>query len=155
MKTVKLVVFHPELCKGGSTCPHLCERACSKVQYFRSEEGGHKAALRITTDKDGNPACTVCNQCGLCLDICPVLALRRLPTGVITINKSACVGCQACVAFCPSGVMRKAAGYIVPFKCFSCGKCVEACPNKALEVVEVNIETVEREVYARHGRVCP
>ena len=59
------------------------------------------------------------------------------------------------MAFCPTNVMRKAPSHIVPFKCISCGKCVEACPKKALELVEMNIEELEREVYARHGRVCP
>jgi ferredoxin len=51
--------------------------------------------------------------------------------------------------------MRKARAHIVPFKCISCGKCVEACPKKALELVEMNVDDLEREVYARHGRVCP
>jgi anaerobic carbon-monoxide dehydrogenase iron sulfur subunit len=125
------------------------------VQYFKSDEGGDKSALRITEGKDGKYECTVCNHCGLCVDLCPVLALRRLKSGTVALNKGLCVGCQACVAFCPTGVMRKAPGHIVPFKCISCGKCVEACPKKALELVEVNIEDVEREVYARHGRVCP
>ena len=150
MKTVKVLVFHPELCEGD----RACERACSKVQ-FRSDEGGDKAALRISKGKDGKFECTVCNQCGLCIDLCPILALRRVKSGAVTLNKAACVGCQACVAFCPTEVMRKASGQIVPFKCISCGKCVEACPKHALELVEVNIEDIEREVYSKHGRVCP
>jgi carbon-monoxide dehydrogenase iron sulfur subunit len=151
MKTVKVLVFHPELCDGD----RACERACSMVQYFKTDEGGEKSALRIVKGKDGKFECTVCNHCGLCIDLCPVMALKRLKSGVVALNKGVCVGCQSCVAFCPTGVMRKAPGYIVPFKCISCGKCVEACPNKALELVEMNIKDIEREVYARHGRVCP
>jgi carbon-monoxide dehydrogenase iron sulfur subunit len=151
MKTVKILVFHPELCEGDLAC----ERACSKVQYFKSDEGGEKAALRITKTKEGKYECTVCNQCGLCVDLCPVQALRRVKSGAVTLNKALCVGCQACVAFCPTQVMRKARGHIVPFKCISCGKCVEACPNHALELVDVNLEDIEREVYAKHGRICP
>lgn len=151
MKTVKVLVFHPEQCEGDGAC----ERACSKVQYFKSDEGGEKSALRIARDEDGKFECTVCNHCGLCIDLCPVLALKRLKSGVVALNKGLCVGCQSCVAFCPTGVMRKAKGYIVPFKCISCGKCVEACPKKALELVDMKIDDIEREVYARHGRVCP
>jgi anaerobic carbon-monoxide dehydrogenase iron sulfur subunit len=154
MKTVKVLVFHPELCDPDGACDRACEHACSRVQYFRSDEGGDKAALRISK-ANGKLECTVCNHCGLCVDMCPALALKRLPTGVVTLNKGKCVACQACVAFCPASVMRKAVGQIVPFKCFSCGKCVESCANKALELVEISIENVEREVYARHGRVCP
>lgn len=154
MKTVKVIVFHPERCEPDGDCARACEHACSKVQYFRSEEGGDKAALRILSE-NGKPKCTVCNHCGLCIDMCPALALKRLPTGAVTLNKAKCVACQACVAFCPTSVMRKAPGQIVPFKCISCGKCVDVCSNKALELVTINLEEVEREVYARHGRVCP
>jgi anaerobic carbon-monoxide dehydrogenase iron sulfur subunit len=154
MKTVKIIVFHPELCEPEGACQRACEHACSQVQYFRSDEGGEKAALRISQE-NGKPQCTVCNHCGLCIDMCPTVALKRLPNGAVALNKNKCVGCQSCVGFCPTGVMRKAPGQIVPFKCFACGKCVEVCPNKALELVEISLEKVEREVYARHGRVCP
>ena len=97
----------------------------------------------------------ICNHCGLCIDMCPALALKRLPSGVVTLNKGACVGCQACVAFCPIEAMRKAREQIVPFKCISCGQCVKACPKKALELVEVALSDVERVVNTRHKGVCP
>ena len=97
---------------------------------------------------------TNCNMCGLCIDMCPVLAIRRLGNGTVVLDKKKCVGCQACVGFCPRGVMRKAPGVITPFKCIACGACVRACPEKALELVEIDIEEVEEEVYSKHGRVC-
>jgi carbon-monoxide dehydrogenase iron sulfur subunit len=148
-KTVKIIKFHPDRCEGDGAC----ERACSKV-HFKTQDGGEKSAIRITKGKDGKYECSVCNQCGLCIDMCPVLALKRLANGVVTLNKGICVGCQSCVAFCPRGVMRKASGVIVPFKCISCGACVKACPKKALELVEVRIEEISEQVYARHGRGC-
>ena len=148
--TVKVIKFYPERCKGHFEC----ERACSKVQHGVKERG-EKSAIRITKAKSGKWECTVCNHCGLCIDLCPVLALRRLSGGTVVVNKNLCVGCQACVAFCPRGVMRRAPGKIIPHKCVSCGQCVKACPEKALELVEMNIEDLQEEVYARHGKVCP
>lgn len=148
MSTVRVIVFDPALCKG-----HLaCERACSKV-HFRDETGGERSAIRILKGKDGY-AGSVCNQCGLCIDMCPVMALRRMSNGTVVLNTKACIGCQSCVAFCPDGVMRKADGRMEPFKCISCGKCVEACPEGALSLVDMEIADVAREVYSRHGGVC-
>lgn len=149
MTKVKVLVFHPEKCKGDLAC----EKACSKV-HFKTEDGGERSAIRITKGEDGKYQATVCNHCGLCMDLCPVQALKRLPGGTVTLNKNTCVGCQACVAFCPTEVMRKAPGNIVPFKCISCGMCVKACPEKALEMKEFELSGIEREVYAKHGKVC-
>jgi len=148
MKTAKVLRFHPERCKGDREC----ERACSNV-HFKTKDGGQKSAIRIV-EVDGRYEMTVCNHCGLCMDMCQVLALKRLPSGTVALDKGACIGCQACVAFCPISAMRKAPGFIVPFKCISCGACVKACPEKALELVDVPLEELEREVYAKHGKVC-
>jgi Fe-S-cluster-containing hydrogenase component 2 len=149
MPKVKAIVFHPEKCKGCMDC----EKACSNV-HFKTKTGGEQSAIRIAKGEDGGYVATVCNHCGLCIDMCPVLALKRLSSGTVSLNKNACVGCQACVAFCPTGVMRKAGKVIVPFKCISCGACVKACPEKALELKEFELTEIEREVYARHGKVC-
>ncbi|MCK4614086.1 MAG: 4Fe-4S binding protein [Thermoplasmata archaeon] len=147
METVKIIKFNPGLCKG-----HLdCERACSRV-HFKTDDGGERSAIRIIKSQNGYQM-TNCNHCGLCIDLCPVLALRRLPSGVVILNKNTCIGCQSCVGFCPRGVMRRAPGVIVPFKCISCGACVKACPEGALELVEIRITDVAEEVYALQG-VC-
>jgi len=144
-KTVKILKFHPEKCEGDKAC----ERACSKV-HFKTEDGGDKSALRII--KDGNSyRMHVCDQRGLCLDMCPVGALTRKKNGVVFLNKELCIGCQACVGFCPIDAMRKSEARIEPFKCISCGACVRACPTGALELVEVNIDEICEVVYHKQG----
>ena len=148
MDKVKVLVFHPEKCKGHRDC----ERACSQIMH-RNDKGGEWAALQIIETGSGYEM-TNCNQCGLCIDMCPVQALRRLPSGVVVVNKNTCIGCQSCVAFCPRHVMRRAHGLVVPHKCISCGSCVRACPEGALELVEFDIGGLEETVYHKQG-VCP
>lgn len=145
MATAKVLSFDSAKCKG-----HLdCTRACSQV-HFKSDEGGARSALKIIKGDDGY-SIEVCNHCGLCMDMCPVQALKRLKNGNVALNKNLCVECQACVAFCPRGGMRKAPEVMVPFKCISCGKCVEACPEKALELVEVELDEISEIVYHVQG----
>ncbi len=144
--SVKILKFHPEKCDGGLGC----EKACSKV-HFKSDEGGEKSAIRII--KVGNTyKMDVCNQRGLCIDVCPVGAITRKKNGIVWLDKEICIGCQACVGFCPIGAMRKSISRIQPFKCISCGACVRACPNGALELVEVKIDDIKEVVYYKLGK---
>jgi radical SAM protein with 4Fe4S-binding SPASM domain len=46
-----------------------------------------------------------CISCGVCVDICPVTALRLGNTGVI-IEKNTCIECGICVKKCPQGVIK-------------------------------------------------
>lgn len=147
MNTVKIIRFDPKKCKGHFDC----EKACSQIQ-FKSDEGGEKSAIRIIKEEDQYEM-TNCNQCGLCIDLCPVQAIRRLPSGVVVVDRNTCVGCQSCVAFCPNNAMRRAPGMVVPHKCISCGACVRACPEGALELVEVPVDDVSATVYHKQG-IC-
>ena len=144
-KTVKILKHYPRKCDGCKAC----EEACSQV-HFKTNEGGDKSAIRII--KDGNSfKMHVCDQRGLCIDMCPVGALTRKKNGTVWLDKNTCIGCQACVGFCPIGAMRKSEARIEPFKCISCGACVRACPNGALELVEENIDDVREVVYHKQG----
>ncbi|MDH7518006.1 MAG: 4Fe-4S binding protein [Candidatus Thermoplasmatota archaeon] len=144
-KKVKILKFHPEKCNGCLEC----EKACSMV-HFKTKDGGDKSAIRIIKNGDRYQM-HVCDQRGLCLDMCPVGALTRRKNGVVWLDKDLCIGCQACVGFCPINAMRKSVSRIQPFKCISCGACVRACPNGALELVEVKIDEIKEIVYHKLG----
>jgi carbon-monoxide dehydrogenase iron sulfur subunit len=145
---VKIIVFHPEKCKGDGAC----EKACSNVHH-KNDKGGDWSTIRIMKS-DAGFTMSNCNMCGLCIDMCPVLAIRRINSGTVLLDKKKCVGCQACVGFCPRNVMRKAPAVITPFKCIACGQCVKACPEGALELKEVSLDKIQEEVYSKHGRLC-
>ncbi len=145
-KTVKVLRFHPEKCDGCRDC----EKACSQI-HFKTDDGGDKSAIHILKDESGKYKMNVCDQRGLCIDMCPVGALFRRKNGVVFLDKNVCIGCQACVGFCPIGVMRKCDVRIEPFKCISCGACVRACPREALELIEENIDDIKQIVYYKQG----
>jgi phenylglyoxylate dehydrogenase beta subunit len=142
---VKILKFYSEKCNGCLDC----EKACSQV-HFKTDDGGEKSAIRIIK-KSGSYEMNVCNQNGLCIDMCLVGALKRRKTGIVTLDKNICIGCQACVGFCPIKGMRKASKRVEPFKCISCGQCVRACSEKALELVEIRINDIKKIVYHNQG----
>jgi len=143
--TVKVLKFYPEKCNGCLEC----EKACSQV-HFKTKEDGEKSAIRIFKKGSGYQM-HVCDQRGLCLDMCLVGALQRRKNGIVWLDKNICIGCLACVGFCPIGAMRKSDARIEPFKCISCGACVRACPEKALELVEKDIDDIKEIVYHKLG----
>jgi len=145
VETIKKLKFYPDKCTGCGEC----ERACSQV-HFKTKEGGDKSALQITK-KEGTYRIHVCDQRGLCLDMCPVGALTRRKNGVVWLDKKTCIGCQACVGFCPINAMKKARERIEPFKCISCGACVRSCPQEALELITVHLEDKKEIVYHELG----
>lgn len=142
---VKVLKFDADKCKGCREC----EKACSQV-HFKTDEGGEKSAIRII-ESEGSYKMHVCDQRGLCIDMCPVGALYRRKNNVVWLDKNTCIGCQACVGFCPLSAMRKSDARIEPFKCISCGACVRACPEDALELVEIPLEDTKDVVYHNLG----
>jgi len=126
---MKVLRKKPELCIA---C-HACENTCSKL-YFK-EENPEKACLRIN-QIDSKSEIITCTQCGGCVDICPVEAIKRDKNGIVRIDKKKCVGCFMCVGFCLELAMFMHDDYIEPYKCVSCGQCVKACPTGAIYLSE-------------------
>lgn len=123
---MKYVAAKPELCTGCKTCME----ACAKVLFKDTDI--EKSAIKISEKADGAFDINVCNQCGECIDICPVEAIYRNKAGTVMINKDLCVHCYACVGFCPILAMRYHKDVVGPFKCIACGACTRACPTGAI-----------------------
>ncbi|WP_026478563.1 4Fe-4S binding protein [Alkaliphilus transvaalensis] len=133
---MKLLVKKDELCIGCGVCEEVCSKA-----YFK-ENNREKSCIKVEAGESNT--INVCNQCGVCIDICPIIAIKRDPKGVVRINKKECVGCFMCVGFCPESAMGQHDDYIEPFKCIACGLCAKECPTGAITVEDLDFETKEK-----------
>jgi len=88
-------------------------------------------------------ACRACDDAA-CVKACPEKALLQAEgTGVIIVKDNQCKGCDWCVQACPHGgiMIHPDTGKAVA--CDLCGgepKCVEFCPEEALELVSTDDE---------------
>ncbi len=92
---------------------------------------------------------TRCNQCAdaPCTHACPTAAMFTRRDGIIDFDKSACIGCKACIAACPYDAI-----FITPDdhsaeKCNFCTHridmglepaCVVMCPTEAILIGDLN-----------------
>ena len=127
---MKKLVADPGKCTGCGICETVCSKAFYKV------EDREKSAIRVTASENGGYVIAVCDQCGVCKEMCQTLALKTSVGGVVLLNKKTCVGCLICVGECLRDYMFYNDELPTPFKCIACGLCVEKCPNDVLSISE-------------------
>ena len=110
---------------------HTCETSCSNL-YFKQARA-ELSCIRISETLAANEI-NVCNQCQVCVQTCPTLALKVNAQGVVLLDKKLCIGCMMCVAVCPTQSMRRFEGGLNPFKCVACGVCARSCPSEAIKI---------------------
>jgi carbon-monoxide dehydrogenase iron sulfur subunit len=130
-----MLIYNSEKCTGCE----ICSLSCSMRYYEVFNIAKSRIKIYAGKDEDGVKlfSANVCNQCGVCVDICPVEALSKDENGVIILDSEECIGCNACVEACPTGSMFIHPDIETPFKCIDCGECVEMCPQDALSLGEM------------------
>ncbi|MGH7860907.1 MAG: 4Fe-4S dicluster domain-containing protein [Candidatus Dormibacteraceae bacterium] len=137
-------VLDQSLCIG---C-HACSTACkSENEVPISVQRTYVKSVEVGTFPDVRRSFQVtrCNQCQNppCVEACPTAAMFQRPDGIVDFDKSACIGCKACIAACPYDAI-----FINPTdhsaeKCNFCAHrlemglepaCVVACPVQAISV---------------------
>jgi carbon-monoxide dehydrogenase iron sulfur subunit len=148
---MKVLAVKRELCNGCGEC----EKICAETFYKVSDR--NRSAIRVAEVTEGKFKVEFCDQCGECIAVCPPEALYRAKNGIVRLRTLDCVGCLACVGFCPTLVMYTVPDDTIPFKCIACGKCVDVCPTGALYMVEagapVPVTEMTRSIRAKTGEV--
>ena len=146
---MKVIAVHVERCMGCKTCELYCatERGSEGKTLLRAvgEEILPQARLRV---EGGEGAClpVQCRHCAdaPCLDACLTGALvRDEARGHVVVRDDKCIGCWTCVMFCPYGVIFPWVERKFALKCDRCTYmefpvCVDVCPTKALDLVDVD-----------------
>ena len=85
----------------------------------------------------------ICNCCGCCCIMIPVLVQRGVgmlgPSRYLAeVDADACTACGACEEECPfEAIKMEDTALISEDKCFGCGVCAVACPEEAISLSTV------------------
>lgn len=148
-------------CLGCHSCELACAVAHGEGDLFEAAASGNLFHSRTRVVKAGASSIPVqCRQCenAPCAIVCPTSAMGQ-ENGRVVIDEKNCVGCKLCIKACPFGAITVATeGVInksekkkkgVAKKCDLCaglrdadgnGKqpaCVEACPTRAITLVNL------------------
>jgi anaerobic carbon-monoxide dehydrogenase iron sulfur subunit len=130
---MRVLAIKQDLCNGCGECEEICA-----MTFFKVTDRS-RSAIRVEHVPDGGFAVAFCNQCGECIAVCPTEALSRIKNGIVRLRGKDCVGCLACIGFCPDLVMYAVPGDVVPIKCIACAQCVDVCPTGALFMAEAPV----------------
>lgn len=145
---MRYVVSKEEVCIGCRLCEIACivehSRTKDIVKTYREE---NRPIARAHVEEDGPVSLSItCQHCedAWCVSACITGAMRKHPDGRVLVDIDKCVGCWSCVMACRVGAVAMDEAGHKSVKCDLCGDrpipaCVEACPNRALFVVEEEV----------------
>ncbi|MGQ9624431.1 MAG: 4Fe-4S dicluster domain-containing protein [Candidatus Bathycorpusculaceae bacterium] len=144
-KSRKFVAANPSKCTGCSLCEYVC--ALEKNEAFWSPLRSRIRVVRLTPAFNIAMTCRFCEDAP-CVRACPRDALTQSEeNGVIIVNEARCDGCGWCVQACPYGgiaVHPDKPSVLVCDLCNGEPKCVEFCPEEALELVSGDEEAMKK-----------
>lgn len=133
-----------------------CVAACHSLNGLDENESWRDIGLLVGSRKKPylQTVTTACHHCAdpACLSGCPVLAYDKDNiTGIVRHLDDQCIGCSYCILKCPYDVPKFNLKRGIVRKCDMCqGRlaegeapgCVQACPNEAIKIKTVTVETV-------------
>lgn len=138
---MKRVYVNEKWCLGCHICEYNCAFANSGCDSMVKALKNKKIFPRIRVQGDDKITYAVsCRHCTdpICVKSCISGALSRDGDGMVSIDKSKCIGCLTCVLVCPYGAISQDETGAVQ-KCELCLRnssgepaCVKGCPNRAI-----------------------
>ncbi len=131
-----LLLIDGDKCTGCS----MCVLACSFTKTNSFNPARSRIRL-INQEEEGEIVPVLCQQCEepVCMACCPVDAISRNDgTGLVEIDRQACINCRICREVCPFGgpsfdpVSKEV---VICDRCGGNPACVEVCPTGALQYV--------------------
>jgi len=160
---MKVIGVHLDRCTGCKTCELYCavDRGSTGKTLLKAVQESPLPQSRVRVEGNNQiPIALQCRHClqAPCLDACLTGALIRDPkSNMVVVQEDRCIACWTCTMFCPYGVIYPWPERKFALKCDRCTYmenplCVEVCPCKALELVELE----DGEKFFRHRReeVC-
>jgi Fe-S-cluster-containing hydrogenase component 2 len=141
----KFVSVDPSKCTGCGICEYAC--ALEKEENTLNPLRSRIRVVRMTPLFNFALACRFCED-AKCVTACPEDALSQCEkTGIIMVKEQKCKGCDWCIQACPHGGITIHSDTGVAVTCDLCDgepKCVEFCPEEALELVDTDEEAEKR-----------
>jgi carbon-monoxide dehydrogenase iron sulfur subunit len=146
----KAIMINIERCLACKGCEIACAVAHSQSRVLEEAIAERpKPQRRVTVEAAGELAVPLqCRHCedAPCISVCPTAAIHRNEAdGPVLIEQDRCIGCKFCLMACPFGVIDVSHDGKVVVKCDLCIErtkagqepaCAEACPTKALKLVD-------------------
>lgn len=142
---MKKIKVNEKWCLGCHLCEYYCAFANSGIQDMVKALKDMQIKPRLRIEQNDKISFAVsCRHCEdpICVKSCISGALT-IKDNVVCIDKQRCIGCYTCVLVCPYGAVLPSEEGAVR-KCELCTShsdskpaCVQGCPNKAIELVEV------------------
>jgi len=136
----RFITIRPDKCTGCGLCEYVCSL---EKNGFPNPSLSRIRVIRLAPLLNIAMTCRFCND-PPCVDACPRMALRQSKDGnLILVNKERCDGCGWCIQACPYGSLIMDPYKNVVSVCDLCGgepKCVDFCPEEALEIVSSDEE---------------
>jgi Fe-S-cluster-containing hydrogenase component 2 len=141
----KFVSVDPSKCTGCGICEYTC--ALEKSEASGNPLKSRIRVIRMAPLFNFALTCRFCED-AQCVKACPEKALvQSEETGMLMVKEKQCKGCDWCVQACPHGGITIHSDTGKSVTCDLCEgepKCIEFCPEEALELVSTDEEAEKR-----------
>ena len=141
----KFISVDPSKCTGCGICEYAC--TLEKGENIWNPIRSRIRVVRMTPMFNFALACRFCED-AKCVTACPEKALVQSDkTGILMVKEKKCKGCDWCIQACPHGGITLHPDTGLAIACDLCEgepKCVEFCPEEALELVSTDEEAETR-----------